>query len=61
MGLGEFCQHVERLDVDLLIEQFTPAACRTAPSTSRSIRAVGADYARRLAEQEQILLERVLG
>ena len=23
MGLGRFCQHVERLDLDLLIEQFT--------------------------------------
>jgi polysaccharide pyruvyl transferase WcaK-like protein len=23
MGLGGFCQHVERLDLDLLIEQFT--------------------------------------
>ena len=23
MGLGRFCQHIERFDLDLLIEQFT--------------------------------------
>lgn len=59
MGLGEFCQHVERFDVDLLIEQFTKLVLDRAAYEQR-IRATGAEYTRRLAYQEQVLLQRLL-
>ena len=29
MGVGRFCQHIERLDLDLLIEQFTHCRATT--------------------------------
>ena len=59
MGLGELSQHVERFDVDLLIEQFTRLVSSRA-DYEESMRAANADFRRRLADQEQILLERVL-
>jgi polysaccharide pyruvyl transferase WcaK-like protein len=59
MGLGEFCQHVERLDVDVLIEQFTRLVSERA-AYEQCIRAKSDEYARRLAQQEQILMEQVL-
>jgi polysaccharide pyruvyl transferase WcaK-like protein len=59
MGLEDFCQHVERLDVDLLIDQFSRLAANRA-AYERSIREKAAEYTRRLADQERILLERVL-
>lgn len=60
MGLGEFCQHVERFDVDLLIEQFTTLVSDRAGYEQR-MRAVNAEYTQRLMRQEQILLRQVLG
>ncbi|MFZ1106331.1 MAG: polysaccharide pyruvyl transferase family protein [Hyphomicrobiaceae bacterium] len=59
MGLGELSQHVERFDVDLLIEQFTRLVSSRA-DYEESMRAANADFRRRLADQEKILLERVL-
>jgi polysaccharide pyruvyl transferase WcaK-like protein len=60
MGLGDFCQHIELLDVDVLTGQFARLV-KDRAAYERSIRAKGSEYARRLAEQEQVLLERVLG
>lgn len=60
MGLADFCQHVERLDLDALTEQFTRLVSSRA-ACEQSILEKGAEYARRLAQQEQHLLERVLG
>jgi hypothetical protein len=57
--LGEFCQHVERFDVDLLIEQFTKLASSRA-AYEKALCAMNAEYKRRLADQERVLLERVL-
>ena len=59
MGLGDFCQHVERFDVDLLIEQFTRLVSSPSVYEGR-LRATNAGYTRRLADQERVLLERVL-
>jgi polysaccharide pyruvyl transferase WcaK-like protein len=59
MGLGAFCQHVERFDVDLLIEQFTELVSNRSVYEQK-MRATNAEYARRLAYQEQILLEQIL-
>jgi polysaccharide pyruvyl transferase WcaK-like protein len=59
MGLGDFCQHVERLDVNVLIEQFTRLVSDRAVY-EQAIRKKGAEYTRRLAEQEQVLLEKLL-
>jgi polysaccharide pyruvyl transferase WcaK-like protein len=59
MGLSEFCQHVEEFDLDRLVDQFSRlAADRAARSTA--IRTRVADYARRLAEQDQTILSTLL-
>ncbi len=59
MGLGEFCQHVESLDVDLLIEQFSRLASDRS-AYERQIAAVSAGYRERLAVQERMLSEKLL-
>jgi polysaccharide pyruvyl transferase WcaK-like protein len=59
MGLAEFCQHIEQLDVDRLIGQFTRMAADRA-LYERGIRDKAAAYTQRLAEQEQLLLKTVL-
>jgi polysaccharide pyruvyl transferase WcaK-like protein len=60
MGLGDFCQHVERLDTDVLVGQFTRLVA-DLPGYGQRIRDRGSEYTRRLAAQEAILLERVVG
>ncbi len=59
MALGEFCQHVERLDVDLLIEQFLRLT-RIREDYQRGPRAVTASYVRDLEDQERILINAIL-
>jgi len=59
MGLGEFCQHAEHLDVDHLIKQFSKLQLnRTALEAKLQERNVV--YRDRLAHQEQVLLEKFL-
>jgi polysaccharide pyruvyl transferase WcaK-like protein len=60
MGLADFCQHVERFDVDLLIAQFDRLVANRAVY-ERGLREKNTEYARRLAVQEQALLQCVLG
>jgi polysaccharide pyruvyl transferase WcaK-like protein len=60
MGLGDFCQHVESLDLNVLTEQFTRVVAGRSVY-EQAIREKGAQYTRRLAEQERVLLERFLG
>ena len=59
MGLADFCQQVEQLDVDRLIKQFVSMAA-DRPAYERGIRMQATEYRRRLAEQEQLLLKTVL-
>jgi polysaccharide pyruvyl transferase WcaK-like protein len=54
MGVGRFCQQIERLDLDLLIAQFTELEADRA-RFARSIRRVSAIYEERLHRQEAIL------
>jgi polysaccharide pyruvyl transferase WcaK-like protein len=54
MGLGEYCQSANSLDLDLLIEQFT-AVDRDRERLSETIAHRGAAYARRLDEQFALL------
>jgi polysaccharide pyruvyl transferase WcaK-like protein len=59
MGLAGFCQHIEKLDVELLIEQFiTLAADRH--EHARRIKTVVQAYQQRLAEQDAFLASRLL-
>jgi polysaccharide pyruvyl transferase WcaK-like protein len=59
MGVGRFCQHVERLDLDLLIEQFTQLVAERQ-SHAASIRRANLAYQERLEQQDAILLSRLL-
>jgi polysaccharide pyruvyl transferase WcaK-like protein len=59
MGLGSFCQHVERLDLDLLIEQFTQLVAQR-PSYEDSIRRTNLAYQERLERQDALLVARLL-
>lgn len=59
MGVGDFCQHIERLDVDLLFEQFIKLLSDRAVHEQR-MRETNGVYGQRLAHQEQILIDRVL-
>ena len=59
MGIGEFCQHTEHHDIDLLIEQFTSLASNRA-KYEQTMREVNGVYSRRLAFQEQLLIDQVL-
>ena len=60
MGLGDFCQHIERFNVDLLIDQFDRLmANRTI--YEQNIRAAVNENTRLLACQEQVLLKQMLG
>jgi polysaccharide pyruvyl transferase WcaK-like protein len=60
MGLGDFCQHIEKLDVGLLIEQFTALVANRRRHQRRIEETVRA-YERRLAEQDASLAARLLG
>jgi polysaccharide pyruvyl transferase WcaK-like protein len=59
MGLARFCQHVERLDLDLLIEQFTQLTS-DLESRAELIRAQGLAYRERLDHQDTLLASRLL-
>jgi polysaccharide pyruvyl transferase WcaK-like protein len=59
MGVGRFCQHVERLDLDLLIEQFTQLVTQRQ-SYEDSIRRANLAYQERLERQDAILVARLL-
>jgi polysaccharide pyruvyl transferase WcaK-like protein len=59
MGLGYYCQHIERLDVDLLIEQFTKLTANRVQIDSR-IRETINDYQKLLSHQESLLLSKFL-
>jgi polysaccharide pyruvyl transferase WcaK-like protein len=59
MGVGRFCQHIERLDVDLLIEQFTQLIA-DRPSYERAIGETNRRYRERLEHQEALLTSRLL-
>lgn len=59
MGLGEYCQHVERFDVPLLIDQFI-ALQRDRGRRQRKIRDTALLYRERLKRQEQALVGNLL-
>jgi polysaccharide pyruvyl transferase WcaK-like protein len=59
MGLGEFCQHIERLDVDMLIQQFQKLIeQRTA--YQEIVKANGASLRQKLEQQEQSLITHII-
>jgi polysaccharide pyruvyl transferase WcaK-like protein len=59
MGLGRFCQHIERLDFDLLIEQFTQLISNRQ-RCEQSIRATKVAYGERLERQRSLLASQFL-
>jgi polysaccharide pyruvyl transferase WcaK-like protein len=59
MGLGDFCQHVEQLDVVLLIDQFTKLLAGRAKHES-NIRERISNYQQRLIHQDSMLLSTFL-
>jgi polysaccharide pyruvyl transferase WcaK-like protein len=59
MGLAAFCQHIEKLDVDLLIEQFTVLVAdrhQYEQGIEKTVRA----YHEQLADQDAILKSKLL-
>lgn len=58
MGLADFCQHIETLDVDRLIDQFS-ALRQARAEHGRRIRDHVATYRRRLDEQDALLATRL--
>jgi polysaccharide pyruvyl transferase WcaK-like protein len=54
MGLGEYCQHIERLDVDLLQAQ-TMRMISDRPALEDQVGQAGARFESRLREQENLL------
>ena len=59
MGIGEFCQHIESFDVNLLIEQFSKLRSDRA-IYERRLREMNLVYRERLTLQERLLLEKIL-
>jgi polysaccharide pyruvyl transferase WcaK-like protein len=59
MGVGRFCQHVERFDLELLIEQFTQLAAERQRYED-GIRRANLSYQERLERQDSILASRLL-
>jgi polysaccharide pyruvyl transferase WcaK-like protein len=59
MGVGRFCQHVERFDLDLLIEQFTQLVVERQRYED-AIRRANLSYQERLERQDSILASRLL-
>ncbi|MGH6944337.1 MAG: polysaccharide pyruvyl transferase family protein [Geminicoccaceae bacterium] len=59
MGLGRFCQHIERLDLDLLIEQFTELVT-DRKSYEQSVRDANLVCRERLEHQDSLLASRLL-
>ena len=60
MGLGDFCQHIEDLDLDLLKQQFQRMFDDRAAIRSQ-ILGVNADFRKRLTVQEDILADSLGG
>ncbi len=58
MGLGDFCQHIERLDVHLLIKQFTMLVA-DRKKHEQIIKEVNRAYRERLAHQDALLARRL--
>jgi len=58
MGLGDFCQHIEKLDVDLLIEQFSALVADRHQHEQRIKKSVRA-FQRRLGDQDAFLASRL--
>ena len=58
MGLGEFCQHIETFDVEILMNHFN-SVCADLVGYARRVRSVDTRYRRRLAEQGHLLLARL--
>jgi polysaccharide pyruvyl transferase WcaK-like protein len=58
MGLGDFCQHIEGLDVDLLIKQFITLADKREEYEERIWEANRA-YQQRLAQQDALLASKL--
>ncbi len=59
MGLAEFCQHIDRLDVELLKSQ-TMRLLSDRTTIERKICEVRAHFARKLREQESLLTPYIL-
>ena len=59
MGLGRFCQHIENLDLDLLIAQFTQLLSDRQLHEQR-IRAINVGYQERLDQQNALLAAQLL-
>ena len=59
MGVGRFCQHVERLDLDLLIKQFTQLIA-DRQRYEHGIRRANVACQERLERQDSILVARLL-
>jgi polysaccharide pyruvyl transferase WcaK-like protein len=59
MGLGCFCQHVERLDLDLLIKQFKRLLAGRS-SYEHGLWGTNVLYQKRLGRQDQLLAARIL-
>jgi polysaccharide pyruvyl transferase WcaK-like protein len=59
MGLGEFCQHIERVDLELLSQQFQTLASNRGIYAQR-ISETNRAYQERLAQQDAVLASRLL-
>jgi polysaccharide pyruvyl transferase WcaK-like protein len=59
MGMGNFCQHIEHLDLDLLIEQFTQLIADRA-RYEQSIQDANRLFQQRLDHQESVLVQQLL-
>lgn len=59
MGLGDFCQHIEKLDVDLLIQQFL-ALVGDRRRHERRIGETVRLYQQQLSDQEALLASRLV-
>ena len=59
MGIGEFCQRIEGLDFEMLVEQFTELMA-DARRHEDEMRHVNAMYAQRIAQQERVLATEIL-
>ena len=59
MGLGQFCQHIERLDVDLLTAQLEELMSNQT-IYQQAMEKVNREYEHRLSLQEDVLLKSIL-
>ena len=59
MGLGDYCHHVERFDVDWLKERFVSLIADRA-QVERQLRDANSLYQRRLAQQDSLLVATLL-